>query len=111
MVTAAPRSKTDTRNRTKQPRLWHVILLDDDHHTYEYVIEMMMLVFAHSIERGFEIAETVDSEGRAICLTTHLELAELKREQMTSLGPDPRMEESAGPMTVLLEPADEGDDA
>ncbi len=92
------------------PRLWHVVLLDDDHHTYEYVIEMMMKVFAHSFERGYEIAKTVDSDGRAICITTHLELAELKRELMISAGPDPRMSESAGPMTVLLEPADNGDE-
>lgn len=109
MVSAKPQSDTRTRPSTKRPRLWHVILLDDDDHTYEYVIEMMMEVFGYPIERSFEIAKTVDMEGRAICMTTHLELAELKRDLMISVGPDPRMSNSAGPMTVLLEPADDGE--
>lgn len=110
MVSTSPQANTDTRRTTRRPRLWHVVLLDDDDHTYEYVIEMMMEIFAHPLERAFEIAQTVDSEGRAICITTHLELAELKRELMVSAGPDPRMSESAGPMTVLLEPADDGEE-
>lgn len=104
-----PRTRTDTR--TQQPWLWNVVLLDDDHHTYEYVIDMMSRVFGHPAEKGFQIARTVDSDGRAVCLTTHREHAELKLDQITSCGRDARMPESAGPMTAILEPAElEGDD-
>ena len=52
-----------------QPR-YHVILLNDDDHTYRYVIEMMLIVFGHPPEKGFLIAKEVDKAGRAICLTT-----------------------------------------
>jgi ATP-dependent Clp protease adaptor protein ClpS len=94
------------RPRVEQPRLWNVVLLDDDHHTYEYVIDMMFRVFSHPVEKGFRIAKTVDSDGRAVCLTTHKEHAELKLEQIHAFGRDPRMGVSAGSMSAILEPAE-----
>lgn len=89
-----------------QPR-YHVILLNDDDHTYRYVIEMMMVVFSHPPEKGFLIAKEVDKAGRAICLTTTLEHAELKQEQVHAYGPDPYLgRECKGSMTAILEPAE-----
>jgi ATP-dependent Clp protease adaptor protein ClpS len=38
-------------------------------------------------------------------LTTHKELAELKRDQILAYGADPRMEESKGSMRAIVEPA------
>lgn len=87
------------------PRLWHVILLDDDDHSYEYVIEMLQSLFGHPVERAFQIAKSVDSEGRAICRTTHRELAELKVEQIRGFGADPRIASCHGSMSALIEPA------
>lgn len=89
---------------------WNVVLLDDDHHTYEYVMKMVMSLFGVDITRAFTIAKTVDSDGRAICLTTHKELAELKVDQIHCFGPDPLMSESAGSMSAVLEPAISGDE-
>lgn len=106
----APKTETRTQRRPKQPRLWNVVLLDDDDHTYEYVIEMMMTVFGHSAERSFQIAKTVDADGRAICKTAHRELAELKREQIIGFGADVRASGCSGPMSSILEPADLGGD-
>jgi ATP-dependent Clp protease adaptor protein ClpS len=91
---------------------WNVILLDDDHHTYEYVMRMVGKIFGHNVAGAFEVAKTVDSQGRAICLTTHKELAELKVEQVHGFGPDPLMVESVGSMSAVMEPAEaEGDDS
>lgn len=106
----ATRTRTVPERRAKQPRLWNVVLLDDDEHTYEYVIEMVQAVFGRSREHAFLIARKVDTEGRAVCLTTHLELAELKVEQVRSHGADPRISTCKGCMSVILEPAETGDD-
>lgn len=38
---AQSESATERQNRTQQPRAWNVVLLDDQDHTYEYVIRMM----------------------------------------------------------------------
>jgi len=103
-----PRQRTETT--TQRPWLWNVVLLDDDHHTYDYVIDLMTNIFGHPAEKGFQIARHVDSDGRAVCLTTHRELAELKVEQIRGFGRDVRMSESAGSMTAILEPAECGGD-
>ncbi|MFM9957695.1 MAG: ATP-dependent Clp protease adaptor ClpS [Phycisphaerales bacterium] len=95
----------------KQPRLWNVVLLNDDDHSYEYVISMMQRVFSAPLERAFQVAKTVDSDGRAICGTYHKELAELKLDQMHSCGRDASIASCKGPMSAILEPADAGDEA
>ncbi|MDX2148700.1 MAG: ATP-dependent Clp protease adaptor ClpS [Planctomycetota bacterium] len=96
--------------QVKQPKQWHVVLLDDDDHSYEYVIRMMQELFAHPVEKGFQIAQAVDTQGRAICLTTHKERAEFKRDQIHAYGRDPLMARSKGSMSAVIEPADLGDD-
>jgi ATP-dependent Clp protease adaptor protein ClpS len=91
--------------------MWHVVLLDDDDHTYEYVIRMMQELFGHSPEKAFKVAKTVDEQGRVVCMTTHKEHAELKQEQVHGYGADPLMARSKGAMSAVLEPADfEGDE-
>jgi ATP-dependent Clp protease adaptor protein ClpS len=108
VATAAPQSKT--RTDTDQPVPWNVVLIDDDEHSYEYVMQMMQGLFAHPIERAFEIAKKVDEDGRAVCLTTHKEHAEFKRDQVIAFGPDKLMAQSKGPMTCVIEPAEFGGD-
>ena len=89
--------------RKRQPR-YHVILWNDDHHTYQYVIQMMRNLFGHSVEQGFQIASAVDTRGRAICLTTTREHAELKRDQIHAFGRDPLMKDCQGSMSATIEP-------
>ena len=67
---------------------YHVVLLDDDDHTYDYVIEMLMKLFGHSIERAFQMACEVDGTGRVIVDTTNKERAEFKQQQIHAFGPD-----------------------
>lgn len=106
MGTTQPQTSTETD--TDQPVPWNVVLLDDDEHSYEYVIRMMQELFGHTLERAFKVAETVDNEGRVVCLTTHKEHAELKRDQILAYGRDPIMEESQGSMSAIIEPAEFG---
>ncbi|MEM0997369.1 MAG: ATP-dependent Clp protease adaptor ClpS [Bacteroidota bacterium] len=85
---------------------YHVVLLDDDHHTYDYVIEMLMDIFGHSVDTGYQMACEVDAAGRVIVFTTHKDRAELKRDQIHAYGADWRMSESRGSMSATIEPAD-----
>lgn len=85
---------------------YHVVLLDDDAHTYDYVIEMLMDIFGHSAETAYKMACEVDAAGRVIVDTTHKDRAELKRDQIHSYGADWRMSNSQGAMSAIVEPAD-----
>ena len=97
-----PRQQQNKRPK-RQPR-YHVILWDDDDHSYEYVVLMMQQLFGHTFEQGFEIARSVDSAGRAVCLTTTKEHAELKRDQIHGFGRDQLIPRCAGSMSASIEP-------
>ncbi len=96
--------KAGHKNATKRQPRYHVILWDDDDHSYEYVILMMRKLFAVSLEKGFKIAKSVDNNGRAVCLTTTREHAELKRDQIQAFGKDILIERCAGSMSASIEP-------
>jgi ATP-dependent Clp protease adaptor protein ClpS len=99
-----PKHKTECAKRPKRQPRYNVILWDDDDHSYEYVILMMKQLFGHGIESGFRIAKEVDAAGRAICLTTTKEHAELKRDQILAFGRDHLIERSRGSMFATIEP-------
>jgi ATP-dependent Clp protease adaptor protein ClpS len=102
-ITPRVRRKTQrTRKPKRQPR-YHVILWNDDDHSYDYVIRMMLELFHHSPAQAFEIAKTVDKSGRAICLTTTLEHAELKRDQIHAYGRDKLVRRCKGAMWSSVE--------
>ncbi|MCX7664995.1 MAG: ATP-dependent Clp protease adaptor ClpS [Gemmataceae bacterium] len=102
----APEKKVKENTETRKQPPYHVILHDDDDHTFEYVILMLNDLFGHSIELGFKMAEEVHRTGRVIVDTTSLERAELKRDQILGYGPDPRLERSKGSMHATIEPAE-----
>ena len=65
-----------------------MIILNDEDHTFEYVIEMLIKLFAHSVTRAKDLTWQIHLRGKAIVYTTHKEKAELKCEQIRGLGPD-----------------------
>ena len=85
---------------------YHVVLLDDNDHTYDYVIEMLTDLFGHSHTTAYEMARTVDASGRVVVDTTHRERAEFKRDQIHSYGADWRMPRCKGSMSAEIEPAE-----
>ena len=103
---APPQVEQPAAVSVKPAPLWHVVLLDDDDHTYEYVIEMLQALFYHDLEVAYRMACEVDAEGRVIVDTTTRERAELKRDQIHGYGADPRLERSKGSMSAVIEPAE-----
>ena len=103
-IATLPEKKKE-RKRKRQPR-YNVVLWDDNDHSYEYVIAMMKKLFGHPVEKGFQIANLVDKDGKAICLTTTLEHAELKRDQIHAYGKDPLIKRCAGSMSASIEPVE-----
>ena len=86
----------------RQPR-YHVILWNDEDHTYQYVIRMLKQLFGHPPETGFKLAREVDRRGRVIVLTTTREHAELKRDQIRAFGADRLLARSKGSMSATIE--------
>ena len=105
-----PTKKKQKKPKRKPPRkmpMYHVILWNDNDHSYDYVVEMMRKLFGYQQERGFQIAKEVDKSGKAVCVTTTLEHAELKRDQIHAYGPDKGIERCKGSMSATIEAAPE----
>jgi len=105
IVTTRPRADTDHATQTRRQPPYNVVVLNDEEHTFEYVIDLLVKVFRHSVLTAEQLTWRIHSTGRAIVYTTHKEKAELKREQVLAWGPDPRMSVSKGPLGCYIEPA------
>ena len=105
-ITLPALPKLRPEERTKRQPPYHVVLLNDDDHTYEYVITMLQVLFGYPREKGYQLACEVDTAGRAVLLTTSKEHAELKRDQIHAFGPDPlSSHDCKGSMSAVIEPA------
>ncbi|HEY3321789.1 MAG TPA: ATP-dependent Clp protease adaptor ClpS [Planctomycetota bacterium] len=105
VMPAKPDLDVSTTERTSLAPLYHVILHDDNTHTYHYVVAMLMELFGKSHERAYQHACEVDTTGVTIVETTNLERAELKRDQIQAYGADPLSADSRGSMSATIEPA------
>jgi ATP-dependent Clp protease adaptor protein ClpS len=94
----------DSTDVSKEKR-YHVIILNDEEHTYEYVVEMLQHVFALSLTAAMAHTEEADKTGSSIVLTCGLDEAERKRDEVHAYGPDWRLPHSRGSVTALVEPA------
>jgi ATP-dependent Clp protease adaptor protein ClpS len=97
--------EVEQENIDERDPLFHVVLLDDDEHTYDYVIEMLQKLFFFSFQQALDHATEVDQNKRTIIMTVERPMAEFAKDQIQSYGADPRMENSAGSMTAIIEPA------
>jgi len=85
--------------------LYHVVLLDDDDHTYDYVVEMLQHLFLMSGAEAFRHAVEVDTAGRTVVITCEKSQAEFARDQIHAYGADQRLPRSKGSMSSVIEPA------
>ena len=102
-VTEAP--QTESTEQEQFTPLYRVVLLDDDDHTYDYVVEMLQKIFCMSAVEAYRHAVEVDSTGRTPVITCDLPAAEYARDQIHAYGADWRMERSKGSMSAVIEPA------
>lgn len=90
--TQAMTATVTPRERTSGPGsglgdAWKVIVLNDDHNTFEGVAFAFAAVLpGTSYERGFELANQVHYQGRAVVWSGHKERAELYHEQLAAHG-------------------------
>jgi ATP-dependent Clp protease adaptor protein ClpS len=104
-TTIVPGAGTRAKDADEIVPLYHVVLLNDDEHTFEYVIEMLGAIFSLPPPVAYRHAVEVDATGRTIVMTCELPQAEFGRDQIHAYGADPRSEASKGSMQARVEPA------
>ena len=103
---ADDRPKTDrsvmekTRTETKEPELFHVLLLNDDYTTMEFVVQILESVFNKGPAEAFRIMMQVHTQGQGLCGTYPWDIAETKVATVLELA-----QTSGFPLRAVVEKA------
>src|SRR5437773_11014738 len=81
-VRVSTETQTHEETRTRRYPPYNVILENDDHHSMEFVIEVLCKVLGCPVERAYLLMMEAHSSGRAVIWTGTREVAELKAEQV-----------------------------
>jgi len=103
-ITTETQPREETRTRRLPP--YNVILYNDDHHSMEFVIEVLLKVLGCPMERAYQLMMEAHTSGRAVIWTGPKEVAELKAEQVATFN-ETRARDNArlGPLGCVIEPA------
>lgn len=66
----------------RQPKQYHVYLLNDDYTSMDFVIEILMTIFRKNISDAHRIMMEVHQGGRGLCGTYSHEIAQTKVQQV-----------------------------
>ena len=87
VVTPATRERTSRGGGSGLGSPWKVIVLNDNHNTFEGVAAALSRVLPGvSYEQGLRLADQIDSTGRAIVCSGHREAAELYWSALSDSG-------------------------
>jgi len=67
-----------TRQETKKPELFKVLLLNDDYTTMDFVVEVLETVFNKAPAEAYRIMMAVHTQGQGLCGVYPYEVAETK---------------------------------
>jgi ATP-dependent Clp protease adaptor protein ClpS len=101
-ITTKPRER-EAIQMCRQPP-YNVILENDDHHSFEFVIDVLRKVLSCTEQRAILLTQEAHTAGRAVIWTGSKEVAELKVEQVKSFH-EIRASLKLGPLGCYLEPA------
>jgi ATP-dependent Clp protease adaptor protein ClpS len=97
------KQRADAKPKKQPP--YAVVVFNDEEHTFEYVIETLMKVFGYPQEKSYTLTMQVHNAGKAIVWSGTREVAELKRDQIRSAGPDFYADQKVDfPLRVTIEP-------
>lgn len=77
-----PNDDLEERMRNAFAKHWNVVVWNDDIHTFDYVIEVLMKIVGINESDAFKHAHTIHTAGKSIVATTTQERAELYHEQL-----------------------------
>ena len=91
---------SETERRVKRPRLYNVLLHNDDYTTMEFVVSVLATVFHHGEDEAFRIMMHVHEKGVGVAGCYSYEIAEAKAAKATRMA-----REHEFPLRCSVEPA------
>ena len=90
------------KERVEKPKMWRVLLYNDDYTTMEFVVEVLMEVFRKTMAEATRVMLTVHRSGKGVAGVYTKEVAETKASQATD-----RARAAGYPLLVTTEPEPE----
>ncbi len=90
---------TETEKKVERPRMYSVLLHNDNYTTTEFVVMVLMTVFHHAEASAVEIMLHVHQKGVGVAGTYPFEVAEAKSAKVTRLA-----REHEFPLRTTVEP-------
>ena len=85
-IVAPARPKIQTRPKTERPRLWKVILLNDDYTPRDFVVIVLKAVFRMTEGEALGVMLTAHRKGVCVVAVFTRDVAETKAQQATDMG-------------------------
>jgi len=79
-----PRAKVKTK--TERPKLWKVILLNDDFTPREFVVQVLKAVFRMNETQAYAVMMTAHKKGACVIAVYTKDVADTKAKEATELG-------------------------
>jgi ATP-dependent Clp protease adaptor protein ClpS len=92
--------KDRAEHKTEEPKLYNVILLNDDYTTMEFVLHVLESLFQKSPAEAFRIMMHVHRNGRGLAGVYTWEVAETKADKVATLA-----SEAGYPLRATIEEA------
>ena len=88
-----------SKQETKKPELFKVLLLNDDYTTMDFVVEVLESIFNKQPAEAFRIMMAVHTQGKGLCGVYPHEVAETKVDTVME-----RARENGFPLRAAMEP-------
>lgn len=98
-MTSITRAPQKNKSATKPPRLYQVILHNDDFTPMDFVVDILQRIFGHDLEKAQLLMMRVHHEGRAVCGVYSHDIAQTKAQQVIA-----RAQENEFPLQCSCEP-------
>ena len=78
--------RTKVKPKTERPKLWKVILLNDDFTPREFVVQVLKAVFRMNQEQAYQVMMTAHRKGACVIAVFTKDVADTKAKEATELG-------------------------
>lgn len=82
--TVKPRTKA--RTKAERPKLWKVILINDDYTPREFVVTVLKAVFRMTAEHAYRVMMTAHWRGACVIAVFTKDVADTKAKEATEFG-------------------------
>ena len=95
------RPRTETKPQTERPKVYKVLLLNDDYTPREFVVTVLSAVFRMTTDQALAVMLTAHARGLCVVAVYTREIAETKATEATDMA-----QREGFPLLFTIEPED-----